>query len=70
MESLSPPMIRVGTRRLDQDLVRFHGASGTAACSDGRVRAASRLPPPPIECPETASRLASIRLRTELRWVR
>ncbi|MGH3862707.1 MAG: hypothetical protein ACRDSQ_24505, partial [Actinokineospora sp.] len=36
------------------------GASGIAACKVGRLFAASREPPPPIEWPATASRVESI----------
>ena len=68
--SFSAPTIRVGTRLPDQFLVRFHGVSGIAACSDGRSAEASRVPPPPIEWPMTASRVLSMRVRTELRVVR
>ena len=69
--SFWPPSNRVGIRTLATLTVPgAPGASPIAAFNDGRGAAASRAPPPPIECPITASRLASTRLRTELFWVR
>ena len=62
--------MNVGVRISLQVLSAFQGGIGTAACNDGRSDAASSEPPPPMECPDTASRLASIRERTELSWVR
>jgi hypothetical protein len=63
-------MTRVGTVFVDQFLIVWYPVSGIAACRAGRVREADRLPPPPIECPMTPSRLASMRVRTELVRVR
>ncbi|OII65822.1 hypothetical protein BJP40_15610 [Streptomyces sp. CC53] len=71
MLSPSAPMTSVGVRSSGQVLSRFQGVSGTAAWSDGRLFAASRLPPPPIECPITPRRLLSTRPRrglTRVRW--
>ncbi len=44
--------------------------NGIAAWRDGRSEAASKVPPPPIECPTTPVRLLSIRLATDERVVR
>ena len=68
--SACAPTTSVGTCRVDQFLVRSQPVSGIAACSDGRERAASSVPPPPIECPTTPSLLLSMRDRTLLCWVR
>ena len=65
-----PAIIMTGTRMPRMSVEKMAGASPTAVFSDGRRVAADITPPPPIEWPITASRLASIRSRTGLRWVR
>ena len=58
-------MIIVGVLTSPQVLSVFHGVSGTAAWIDGRSLMASSDPPPPMEWPITAWRLASARERTD-----
>src|SRR6185437_6763683 len=61
-----PPTIATGAVTPLQFVVRFHGASGTPARRLWSMFSASSVPPPPIECPATARRLASTRERTVL----
>src|SRR5262245_50923458 len=51
-------------------MLESHGAIGAAALRAGRRSEASNVPPPPIEWPDAASRVASILVRTELLPVR
>ena len=55
---------------LGQVLSVFHGCSGMAACSDGRSDAPRGCRRHPSSGRPTASRVASMRVRTELRCVR
>src|SRR5690348_4728339 len=61
-----PPTIATGAVTPLQFVLVFHGASGTPALRLWSMFSASRVPPPPIECPATARRFASARERTAL----
>src|SRR5215510_9251254 len=67
MLSFCAPTIMVGSLSPLKLVVElFHGMSGSAACSVESPAAVISVPPPPIEWPETARRLLSMRLATGL----
>ena len=68
--SFCPESSMVGTRVVVRFCEKLAGARPIDAFSDGRCSDAAAAPPPPMEWPMTAVRVASTRSRTELRCVR